>query len=66
MHGIDQMKKIENSKIQSHHPQINTRYDLGNQIQEKTQLEGEVSFSLFSGIKIMQVQIKRHSIWSFI
>jgi hypothetical protein len=47
MHEIDKMKKIENSKIQSHHPQINTRYDLGNPIQEKTQLEGEASLLSF-------------------
>jgi hypothetical protein len=47
MHEIDKMQKIENSKIQSHHPQINTRYDLGNPIREKTQLEGEVALLSF-------------------
>ena len=41
MHEIDKMRKIENDKIQSHHPQINTRYDLGNPIWEKTQPEVE-------------------------
>jgi hypothetical protein len=34
MHEIAKMKKIENNKIQSHHPQINTRYDLGNNMGE--------------------------------
>jgi hypothetical protein len=47
MHEIDKMQKIENSKIQSHHPQINTRYDMGNPIREKTQLEGEVALLSF-------------------
>ena len=47
MHEIDKMRKIENSKIKSHHPQINTRYDLGNPIREKTQLEGEVALLFF-------------------
>jgi hypothetical protein len=47
MHEIDKMQKIENNKIQSHHPQINTRYDLGNPIQEKTQLEGEAALLSF-------------------
>ena len=32
MHEIDKPQKIENNKIQSHHLQIDTRYDLGNQI----------------------------------
>jgi hypothetical protein len=64
MHEIDKMWKIENSKIQSHHPQINTRYDLGNPIREKTQLEGEAVCSLFFGIEMMQVQRKMHSLWS--
>jgi hypothetical protein len=47
MHEIDKMRKIENSKIQSHHPQINTRYDLGNPIREKSQLESEVALLSF-------------------
>jgi hypothetical protein len=47
MHEIEKMQKIKNSKIQPHHPQINTRYDLGNSIREKTQLEGEVSLLSF-------------------
>jgi hypothetical protein len=47
MHEIDKMWKIENNKIQSHHPQINTRYDLENPIWEKTQLEGEVDVLSF-------------------
>jgi hypothetical protein len=38
MHEIDKMWKIENNKIQSHHLIINTIYDLGNPIREKTQL----------------------------
>ena len=41
------MQKIENNKTPSHHPQINTRYDLGNPIREKTQLEGEVALLSF-------------------
>jgi hypothetical protein len=47
MHEIDKMEKIENNKMQSHHAQINTRYDLGNPIREKTQLEGEVALLSF-------------------
>jgi hypothetical protein len=47
MHEIDKMWKIENSKIQSHHPKINTRYDLRNPIWEKTHLEGEASLLSF-------------------
>jgi hypothetical protein len=47
MHETDKMWKIENSKIQSHHPQISTRYDLGNPIQEKALLEGEVALLSF-------------------
>jgi hypothetical protein len=47
MHEIDKIRKIENNKIQSNHPQINTRYDLGNPILEKTQLEGEASLLSF-------------------
>jgi hypothetical protein len=42
MHEIDKMQKIENSKTQSHHPQINTKYDLEIPIAEKNQLDGEV------------------------
>jgi hypothetical protein len=44
MHKID---KIKNNKMQSHHPQINTKYDLGNPIWEKIQLEGEVALLYF-------------------
>jgi len=47
MHEIDKMREIDNSKIHSHHPQINTRYDMGNPIREKTQLEGEVALLSF-------------------
>jgi len=47
MHEIDKMWKIENRKIQSHHPQIKTRYDLGNLIPEKTQIEGETPLLSF-------------------
>jgi hypothetical protein len=47
MHEINKMQKIEKNKIQSNHPQINTRYDLGNPIWEKTQLEGEVALLFF-------------------
>jgi hypothetical protein len=47
MHKIDKIPKIKNNKIQSYHPQINTRYDLRNPIQEKTQLEGEVALRSF-------------------
>ena len=47
MHEIDKMQKIENSKIQSYHPQRNTIYDLGNPICEKTHLEGEATLLSF-------------------
>jgi hypothetical protein len=47
MHEIDKMRKIENRKIQSHHPQINTIYDLRNPIWEKTYLEGEAALLSF-------------------
>jgi hypothetical protein len=47
MHEIDKMWKIENSEIQSHHPQISTRYDLRNPIWDKTQLENEVALLSF-------------------
>jgi hypothetical protein len=47
MHEIDKMNKIENSETQSHHPQINTIYDLENPIWEKTHPEGEVALLSF-------------------
>ena len=53
-----QMPKIENKNEYTHHPQINTRYNLGNPIQDKTQLEGEVALLSFLQMK---VQRKRHS-----
>jgi len=37
MYEIDAMRKIENiNKILKHYPQINTKHDLRNSIQEKT------------------------------
>jgi hypothetical protein len=47
MYEIDKMWKIENNKIQSHHPQINKICDLGNPIREKTHLEGKVALLSF-------------------
>jgi hypothetical protein len=47
MYEIEKMWKIENSKIQSHYPQINTRYDLENPIRDKYLLEGEASLLSF-------------------
>jgi hypothetical protein len=47
MYEIAKMWKIVKSKIQSQHPKINIRYDLGNPIREKTQLEGESSLLSF-------------------
>jgi hypothetical protein len=47
MREINKKRKIENGKKNSHHPQINIIYDLGNPIREKTQLEGEVSLLSF-------------------
>jgi hypothetical protein len=47
MHEMDKMWKIDNSKMQSHHPEIKTIYDSKNPIQEKTQLEDEVALLSF-------------------
>jgi hypothetical protein len=63
MYELDEMQKIDNINKYTHHPQINTIYDLGNPIREKTQLEGEVALPFFLQ---MQVQRKRHFLWSFL
>jgi hypothetical protein len=65
MHEIDNMWKVENNKIQSHHPQINTRYYLRNQIQEKKQLEGEVALLSFLWYR-NDASTKRHSLWIYL
>jgi hypothetical protein len=66
MYEIVQMQKIENKNKYTHYSQINKRYDPGNQIREKNQLEGEVALLSFFGMEMMQVQRKRHSMWIFL
>jgi hypothetical protein len=66
MHEKDKMWKMENNKIQSHTiHKITQIFSLGNPYMRKLGYNMRLVCSLFFGMEIMQVQRRRHSLWSY-
>jgi hypothetical protein len=67
MNETDKLQKIENGKTHSHTiHKMKQIFALGNPYGRKNNQKVRLLCSLFTGMEIMQVQRRRHSLWSYL